>query len=237
MRSRERYFYFVKDLAAWLNKPSDIQEGIRLYSVYLPNEQVPLLNRTPNVQQFLFEKLRAVYYDIKGITHKHKTPAEEVASAILPKAEKEKETRNIELEKATKEAADKLYKEFARLKAQLFMMVPSTAQGKENKPDAIAMRAPYVEQMMKLQPVMDEAYNTYRYVCEHGKLPTPPSSRKRRITNAYELSIALATEIKNFSKLKNKDTTPERLALIQTKESRINKMKDELIRCKVHFEG
>lgn len=227
----------MKDLVAWLNKPGDIQEGIRLYSVYLPNEQAPLLNRTPNVQQFLFEKLRAVYYEKKGITHKHKPTAQEAASAILPKAEKEKGTRNIELEKATKAAADKLYKEFARLKAQLFMMVPSEQKASENKTDAIAMRAPYVEQMMELQPVMDEAYSTYRYVCEHGKLPTPPSSRKRIINNAYELSIALATEIKNFSKLKKKETTPERLALIQTKESRINQMKDELIRCKVHFEG
>ena len=117
------------------------------------------------------------------------------------------------------------------------MMVPNEQKATENKADAIALRAPYVEQMMELQPVMDEAYSTYRYVCVHGKLPTPPSSKKRSISNAYELSIALATEIKNFSKLKKKDTTPERLALIQQKESRINQMKDELIRCKVHFEG
>lgn len=234
----------MQDLTAWLNSKRDFNEGVQVYLRYGDNKQfVQLLldGETEYTRKNLFENLKKIYYDLKNGTtptdpvvkkqkaevlapalpHADQTPVLETAPApITPKSD---------FYNSCKRDADKLYKELMNLRAQLFALCDVEDLKKDDNPDLVEQRKTIALQLMDLQYETDQAYAKLQYVEEHGVLPTITEAKEEEIpTNPILLLTFKKNLISGINKLKKKEQTPERVALLSHKLNQLATVNEQI---------
>lgn len=213
-----------KHLIDWLNSnPRNYLQGVDIYKrlgdsptqlhYFLQGQSTISANK-------LFEALRDIYYAIK----QGNKPTDPVMQPRTPKPKAEPSApANKPLLEACKADADKHFKELMNVRALLFQLCPDEPEMDENSENAVRLRELYALQLLDMQPAHHEAYTTLRYVEQHGKLPDAPAEPKASElpSSPIELERMRTNLMKNISKLKRKEQTPERIALLQSHESKL----------------
>lgn len=234
----------MQDLTAWLNSDRDFAKGVEVYLKYGDNKQfVQLLldGETQYTRTNLFDNLRKIYYDLKNgntqtdpvVQKQHmESKVPEVTHADQSERTVQTEPQKVEsgsLAEASKMQADKLYKELMNLRAQLFSLCDANSDSNDNDVNLINQRESIVIQMMDLQSQTDQAYEKLRYVQEHGSLPNANEDKPDEIpTNPIQLMNFRKNLISGINKLKKKEQTPERIALLSHKQTQLAKVDEQI---------
>lgn len=235
-------------LKVWLNDTNrKLLDGIAIYRRLgkdletLKKVEGLVNNKADNAE--LFAILRQLWYDSKnGVVPApsiKKIPSKPIEKSVTSAvAVVKNNSQKSELFISCEKAASKLYQELRNLKAKLFYTVSIEPDRKENNPELVALRQPMVLELMNLQIAVDEAYDTLRYVAEHGHLPTKESDKETKLpSNPVLLERYRITQMKLLSKLKLKEATPQRVQLINTKLELIKKAENELNRFIAEWRG
>lgn len=135
---------------------------------------------------------------------------------------------NPTLYQACKLKADNMYKEAMNLRAVLFG--EATVQGYEdvNRPDLVQKRSKKSVDVVVLFNRASKLYEIADYVKLHGRLPNEEAEHDEATEmNAVPDELVKSTLDnlrKNFNKMKKREQTPERIALIQKHEANIKKL-------------
>lgn len=235
----------MQDLAAWLNSNRDYKTGVQIYLKYGDNQQfVQLLldGETQYTRANLFENLKTIYYQIKNGTSQTNTVVKkqhtEVTVPVVPHPDQKPvvvKTQTPKLQKGTlydacKLQADKLYKELMNLRAELFQLCPIVETKMENDEFTFVNdRRNIVLRMMDLQYETDQAYDKLRYVEEHGVLPTVKEAKEEEIpSNPIQLMNFKKNLVSGINKLKKKEQTPERIALLTHKLNQLTTVNEQI---------
>jgi len=234
----------MQDLAAWLNSNRDFKTGVQIYLKYGDNQQfVQLLldGETQYTRTNLFENLKTIYYQLKNGTSQTNTVVKkqhtEVTAPIVPHADQKPvivkahtpKTQKGTLYDACKLQADKLYKELMNLRAQLFSLCDINDSKMDNDSKLVLQREKIVLQMMDLQYETDQAYDKLRYVEEHGILPNFKEAKEEEIpTNPIQLMNFKKNLVSGINKLKKKEQTPERIALLTHKLNQLTTVNEQI---------
>ena len=136
---------------------------------------------------------------------------------------------NSQLYDACIEEANTEYKKVMNARAILFKKAAADGFLDINKPDLIFDRGQLAIEVLQGWQKVSQLYDRADYVKQHGRLPSaeadleddndydviPDSLVKQRLDNAR----------KAYNKLKKKERTPERIALLQQHEANIKKLK------------
>lgn len=209
-----------RELVSWLNSSHDYSQGVKIFFRLSKNDRLKqqFANGKPaEHSEMLFNELRSIFYALKGIKpvatvvpKKDETPTPVAPQPIA---------KNPELEAVCKLEADKAYKQLMNARALLFALCPIENTPNENSIEAMAQREDLAMSVANLQPVVDDLYNRLRYVQKHGKLPDAEPTKTDDIpSNPILLERKRVNIIKGIHKLKAKEQTPERVALIQESE-------------------
>lgn len=238
----------LESLRAWLNGRREYFPGVAIYSQYNPDKNLlNVLKEGPNEfrTKRLLEELLAAYEQLKQVPQdstekpqeaKPKISLTENKIAETPEEYSSKTPQNIpdakpvneELYQACKLEADNQYKKVMNTRAILFKKAAADGFLDVNKPDLVFDRGELAIEVVQGWQKVSELYDRAEYVKRHGRLPTmtgdddnetdydhiPDELVKQRLDNAR----------KAFNKLKAKDPTPERIALMQKHEKNIKKL-------------
>lgn len=235
----------MQDLTAWLNSKRDFKEGVQIYLQYGDNKQfVQLLldGETDYTRKNLFDNLRAIYYALKNGTNQPdpvvKKQEPEVTAPVVTHDDQTQvpipapipQPQKGELYNACKHDADKLYKELMALRAELFQLCPLEESKMENDEFTFVNdRKAIVLKLMDLQYETDQAYTKLRYVEEHGTLPTFTEPKPEEIpTNPILLLTFKKNLVSGINKLKKKEQTPERIALLTHKLTQLTTVNEQI---------
>lgn len=144
------------------------------------------------------------------------TQVNAIAKAISPP--------NPELYKACKHEADMEYKQAMNTRALLFAMVPANKFEDPNRPDLVASRKGLALAAARQYNHASELYDRADYVKLNGRLPDQEADNiDEEVANLenHEVKPALDNARKAMSKLKGREQTAERIALIQKHELKI----------------
>lgn len=136
---------------------------------------------------------------------------------------------NPELYNACLEEANNEYKKVMNSRAVLFKKAAPDGYLDINKPDLIKDRGGLAIEVVQGWQKLSELYDRANYVKQHGRLPS--SGADLEDDNEYDLipdSLVyrrLDNARKAYNKLKSKERTPERIALMQKHEENIKKLK------------
>lgn len=238
-------------LRNWLNSRKDYFQGVAIYEQFNPDEKLlAVLNAGPNEfrQKRLVEELLKIYQkasppsslqrergeetSAEKISKKHINVAQNAKDASpqpSPRGEGEATPVNPELYNACLEEANNEYKKVMNARAVLFKKAAPDGYLDINKPDLIKDRGGLAIEVVQGWQKVSELFDRANYVKQHGRLPSsgtdleddneydliPDSLVKQRLDNAR----------KAFNKLKKKERTPERVALLQQHEENIKKLK------------
>ncbi len=237
-------------LRLWLNGNREYWSGVVLYAQCNLDER--LLNvfkkaktdfTTERLPKALLEKFNELNIDTNVIT-KNGEPTNtttqkgcttkrlgSLATTISTKTiiiATAKEAVNKVLYEACKLEADNLYKETMNLRAVLFNKAKPTGFEDINRPDLVQQRnKPSVDVVIMFQKA-SKLYDKAAYVYDHGRLPNEdldhdPDTEMEALPDELVKST-LDNLRKNFNKMKKREATPERLAMLQKHEKNIIKL-------------
>lgn len=209
-----------KELVAWLNNPKrEYGVGLDIFIRLSKNDRLKqqfYKDTSVARSEKLFAELRLLYYELKGINLS--APVAKASEPVKqnPEPAPTPKNTNPELEAACKAEADKAYKLLANTRAQLFALCHIKRKANENSDHAVKQREALALSIADMQPVVDELYSRYRYVQEHGCLPDKQEEKAEELPrNPILLERKRINLIKSINKLKLKEQTAERVALIQ----------------------
>lgn len=149
-------------------------------------------------------------------------------TSFVPIISPPKEPANPTLYQACKLKADNMFKEAMNDRAVAFSLAKVEGFEDVNRPDLVQKRSPLaVSAVVKYQRA-SKLYDIAAYVREHGRLPNEDTEHDE----ATEMD-AVPDELvkstldnlrKNFNKMKKREQTPERIALLQKHEGNIKKL-------------
>lgn len=222
----------------WINGNQEYYTGIALLKACKASDALYLqLKQGPN--DFNRRKLKEclmLYYQQSKI--KTSTSAEKNISVPIPKLENENVNNVAVIEPvvndysdtslyiACKKEADNLYKEVMNKRAILFSSIRSLMPYEDaNTPDKIdTRRKSSIDIALDFQRV-SKLYDRADYVKKNGKLPFTDAEVIE--TNIDGIPDALLKQNidnlrKNINKMKKREQTPERVALVQSHEQKLN---------------
>ncbi len=136
---------------------------------------------------------------------------------------------NPDLYKACKAEADAMYKQAMNKRAVLFSMVPDNRFEDPNKPDLVAGRKDLALEVIRLYNLASELYDRADHVKLHGRLPDQEAEdieNEVAELQDHEVKPALDNARKAKNKLKGKELTAERIALIQKHDQKIKALEE-----------
>ena len=226
-------------LRAWINGSKDYFKGVALYQQVGDNENLLALfkkGQTPFTKRRLEEILLEICLELKVKEYGQRDKggddsSEEEIEATLhvgtPRNHKHNlEHANNDLYAAAKLQADKYYKEVMNARAVLFAMVNSNDITEPNTQDKINLRGPMALQVVTGFNDVSKLYDKADYVKEHGHLPDqePDESNEYDLLPATLVKQTLDNLRKNFNKMKMREATPERVALLLKHKANIEKL-------------
>lgn len=200
-----------KEIQDWLNGARDLNQGLQLIKRINETDWVRLSN------QFRFSPKDVFLYllnEFKGIDPNVKTsnPIIEPNQKAIPN--KYNDDNPIVKEALVK--ANKLYKEMSNERALLFNLCSLKAQTFENEGKILNERAVLARKIMKLQYLIDEAYEAVTFARQFGRLPQSDAIE----VSDEDLYRVISNLQKNISrlKLKPKRTEAQEQSLTDKKE-------------------
>jgi len=234
-----------KQLVAWLNSSHNYLHGVALYTRLGKDEELKAYfaktHESKTSKLRLYDSMRHLYYFLKNKTpippsflvEEKKSVAPSAPHALVVKVEEKPKdeptfTPNVELEAACKKETDKYYKQLMNTRAKLFMLCNHEASKEENNKDIVGLRELLVMEMLELQPSVNDGYAVLEYVKRTGKLPDAPQEHEPLPSSALELYKKRLNLTKNINKLKKKEQTPARIALLQSHQELIIQIDDAI---------
>lgn len=239
----------LDELRAWLNGTRDYYLGISIYNELGDNEDLKALffkGKTDYCNKRLQRELLAICNHLKstldgnpndakttttatqeGAAEKKKpgnrpNKPDQAAADSSPAVKKAADNANPELYTACKLEADRVYKEAMNARAVLFSMIPSEQYQDPNKPDLVYGRAEYALKVVKDYNHASALYDRADYVKLHGKLPeASPADDEIEQVPDHLVKSKLDNLRKNLNKIKTREQTPERVALMQKHQADI----------------
>lgn len=231
----------LETIRAWLNGTREYYTGVVLYSKM--GSDTSLLNllkkgETPYTADRLLQEMLSICNELKS---QKNDPANPVQSPVgVPDNEPTGNQcapregnvhrelhHNPELYVACKALADKTYKEVMNLRAELFALARADDYTDPNTPDKIKAREKLAVIVVLGFQKVSLLYNRADYVKKHGRLPDQNDEQEENDYDAlpdHLVKGALDNLRKNVNKMKKREQTPERLALIQKHQSNIQKL-------------
>jgi hypothetical protein len=135
---------------------------------------------------------------------------------------------NSQLYDACKKEADKKYKEVMNMRAELFALARMDDFTDINMPDKIQAREKLAIAVVTGYQQGSKLYDKADYVKQHGRLPNDDDEEVQE-TNVDNIPDALVKQTldnlrKNYNKIKKREQTPERIALMQKHEVTIKQL-------------
>lgn len=218
----------IKD---WLNGSREYYTGVSLYAQNNPQvDLLEILRAGPNDfrKRRLLEEILAIYKEINveqndSVKVAAKPNLDKAAPAKLPET-----ILNPDLYAACKSKADEEYKKVMNARAVLFKMANRFETWEDpNLEHCINERAKLAIEVVQGFQRISDLYDTADFVKANGRLPLqqqedtdqdyehlPDALVKQRLDNAR----------KAYNKMKKKETTPARVALLQQHEINIKKL-------------
>lgn len=135
---------------------------------------------------------------------------------------------NPALYQVCKAEADKSYKEVMNLRAELFALARPDEFSDPNTPDRIQQRSKLAVKVAEAFKNVSQLYDRADYVRMHGRLPDQgePDSEELDPDGLPDHLVkqTLDNLRKNYNKMKKREQTPERVALLQKHEVNIEKL-------------
>lgn len=127
-----------------------------------------------------------------------------------------------------KQEADKAYKEVMNLRAELFAMARADDFSDPNTPDRIQQRSKLAVKVADDFKRVSLLYDRADHVKLHGRLPDQGEPDDEELDTDglpdHLVKTTLDNLRKNFNKMKKREQTPERVALLQKHEANITKL-------------
>jgi len=237
----------------WLNSKKDYDTGVAIYQQNNPDEKLlAVLHNGANDfrSKRLLDEILVIYKKLSALPAEAFAPgAKKIAPDVKKVASNANKSLtpnplskgrgdtlpenpvNKELYDACKLEADTEYKKVMNARAILFKKAKSDGFLDINKPDLIFDRGELAIEILQGWKKVSELYNKADFVRETGRLPSLPEGE--RPENEYEhipdslVKQQLDNARKAYNKLKKKESTPERVALLQKHEANIKKLKDK----------
>lgn len=213
----------VQLLRNWLNGQREYNTGVALFSAFSKNSALIKLFRngkTPYTNRRLQEELLAHYNQIKSPPPPTELPVQPSPPApTLPSTESP-------VYVAAKREADKAFKEFANARARLFAMAAPDDFTDPNSPDKINQRRTSAIDVVRLYQKASDLYDRADYVKQTGRLPTdiePEQPAYDALPNEL-VKQTLDNLRKNVNKMKKREPTAARLALIEKHTANIKNL-------------
>lgn len=136
--------------------------------------------------------------------------------------------QNNELYDACKKEADKKHKEVMNMRAELFALARMDDFTDINMPDKIQAREKLAIVVVTGYQQGSRLYDKADYVKQHGRLPNDDDEEVQE-TNVDNIPDALVKQTldnlrKNYNKIKKREQTPERIALMQKHEVTVKQL-------------
>jgi hypothetical protein len=239
----------LEALRLWLNGDKEYWTGLVLYSKLQPDLKLIELMKegeTPFTRRRLNEEILAACNHLKSTNHttgkneNHNTTTTTTRKAkdgndnaqYLP-SQKElvasnKEPINPTLYQACKLKADNTYKEAMNLRAILFQSAIMEGFEDPNRPDLVQKRSKMAVDVVALHQKASKLYEIADYVLLHGVLPNEaenhhPDTEMDALPDSM-VKPTLDNLRKNINKIKKREATPERVALLQQHQINLNKL-------------
>lgn len=201
----------VEQLNKWLNGSRDYWIGIVLYDHFGENAALKSLFKRGETS-FNRKKLQEVLTATWDQLHETKS-----AIHVTPPV-----AENTELINACKLKADKEYKRIMNVRALLFELARPKWSLDPNTPDLIIKRAPMAMEVVSGYNNLSQLYDEVDYVKKTGRLPDQqPQGQDFSLIPDNLVKQTLDNTRKNVNKLKKREQTPDRVALIQQHELNI----------------
>ncbi|MES2457231.1 MAG: hypothetical protein V4594_16875 [Bacteroidota bacterium] len=237
----------LDELRAWLNGSRDYYQGILLYDELGDNEDLKALfakGKTDYCNKRLQVELMSVCNHLKSTLHGNASNAnaststqegtaqkkkqgnrpqraDQVAAVSAPAPAQAPDNANPELFKTCKLEADHVYKEAMNARAVLFAMVPANQFEDPNRQDLVAARKDLALQVVSLSVEASRLYDRADFVRINGKLPDEPAGEDLSAIADHLVKNKLDNLRKNLNKIKGRELTSDRLALIQRHQADI----------------
>lgn len=215
-------------LRAWLNGNRNYCTGVILYSKLGDDKNLlAVLEKGPN--DF---RVRRLQEELLNICNKMKAkdtgtrPDDPISHPNTQPADK---PVNEDLYQACKREADQLYKKVMNDRAVLFSLARESDFADPNLPEKIKAREKLAIDVVTGFQKLSQLYDRAAYVAKTGRLPEGDDSAETEYNNIPEALVKqqLDNSRKAFNKLKNKEQTPERVALMQKHETNIKKLEEK----------
>ncbi|HRH60547.1 MAG TPA: hypothetical protein PL045_08250 [Chitinophagaceae bacterium] len=217
----------MQQMREWLNGAMPYMQGVMLYQVYGDDEKLKaLFKKGPT--DFTRPKLRECLLEIYNSYSSTSSPAEEknteekniVAVPQLPDVDPL-------VMQACEAAAKRSWKMMMAKRAELFALVRHVPAHEDvNAPDRVKERTGLCYEVHEMARKADEAYDKLAYLREIGRLPADEINVAEEFSfvTDYELKHTIDNLRKAISKLKKKEQTAERVALLQKHNSSLEKL-------------
>ncbi|HRN79981.1 MAG TPA: hypothetical protein PKY29_04480 [Ferruginibacter sp.] len=217
----------------WIKTGKDYYTGVALAIKYIDDKKVIALLRQGDStfnKELLMKTVRAHISRHTSVrtTHTIRKPEPvkkqrilEATPAFQPPGD---EIKNPELYTAAREEANKVYKEAMNERAVLFKMATPDDHTLVNMPDLIQQRAPIALRVMELYILASKLYEKADYIKTTGRIPggdEEPEHQDFNLIPDVQVKQTLDNLRKNYNKMKKRERTPERLALLQKHERNI----------------
>lgn len=201
----------VEQLRNWLNGSRDYATGVAIYGQLGDNAALKTVlqkGRTEYLQQRLESELDAIY-DIV-----HAAPI-----TILPSTPRPYNLNPV-LENAADQTASQLYKKMMNDRAVLFSLARQSLLTDANQPDLVDQRRQLAISICEQNYAVSKAYEQLDHIRRYGVLPGDAPAEEAPVPDA-QVKSTIDNIRKNLSKMRQREQTPERVALIQQHEQHL----------------
>lgn len=224
-------------LRAWLNGNRNYFTGVVLYSQLGDDKDLlAVLEKGPNDFRVrrLQEELLNICNQLKNVNTQPRLRSD-LPGKSMPQHKGLDQVgpapANPDLYAACKAEADHLYKKVMNDRAVLFSLARESDFADPNLPEKIKAREKLAIDVVTGFQKVSRLYDRADYVAKTGRLPEDDDSSENEIEQENIPDSLVKQQLDNarkaFSKLKNKEATPARVALMQKHEINIKKLEEK----------
>lgn len=201
----------IELLRKWLNGARDYASGVAIYGQLGENaalKNVLLKGRTEYLQQRLESELDAIYDQL------NERPVEASSEPLRQKP------RNPALEDSAEQKATQLYKSMMNDRAVLFSLARQSLYIDPNQQDMVDQRRQLAIRVCEQNYAVSKAYEELDHIRSYGVLPGAAPNDQDPVPDGLVKST-IDNIRKNLSKMRRREPTPQRVALIQQHEQKL----------------
>lgn len=210
----------LDQLREWLNGSREYYKGVALYEIVGDNADFLSLAKKGK-SDFTHKKLQDALLKIcLQLKNEIIEPADKISQHAAPAAPENKPLYEAALKEATL-----LFKESMNDRATLFALANTEGFEDPNRPDLVAQRSKQAVDLVVKYNRVSELFDRAAYVKKHGRLPVDEADENEfDALPDHLVKDALNNARKAYNKLKSKEQTAERVALMQKHKKNIKKL-------------